>query len=146
VSSRSAKVSAYVFDRIGRTKKDFKLDTFRAGGKGGQHQNKTESGVRLTDLKTGLSAESREHREQLQNKNAAFNKLINLLIEHYTKAELADKVARIRAATEEIRVYKEAMHMVKDSATGHSADYRDTLNGKTLDGFIKARRLAEAQS
>lgn len=59
------------------TKKDFRVDTFKSGGKGGQHQNKTNSGVRITHLETGISSESRKHREQLQNKKAAFNKLCN---------------------------------------------------------------------
>lgn len=57
------------------TKKDFRVDTFRAGGKGGQHQNKTDSGVRITHIETGISSESRVHREQHRNKKEAFQKL-----------------------------------------------------------------------
>jgi protein subunit release factor B len=57
-----------------RTKKDFIEQTFRAGGKGGQNQNKRNTGVRLIDKETGLSAESREYRTYEQNKKAAFNK------------------------------------------------------------------------
>jgi len=53
------RVSSYVAERIGRTREDFRLDTFRSGGKGGQHQNKTESGVRITDRVTGLSRSTR---------------------------------------------------------------------------------------
>ena len=59
------------------TKKDFRVDTFRSGGKGGQHQNKTESGVRITHIESGAVGESREEREQLRNKEKAFQKLIN---------------------------------------------------------------------
>lgn len=146
MSSKRVKVSRYVHDRVLRTRKDFRIDTFRAGGKGGQNQNKVESGVRITDLKTGIACESREHRDQLQNKNAAFQRLIGKLIEHYTEEERQDKIARIKAATEEIRVYKEPMSMAKDSKTGHMADYQDTLDGKTLGGFIRARQMLEAQS
>lgn len=57
------------------TKKDFKIDTFRAGGKGGQHQNKTDSGVRITHIASGAVAEGRSERSQLANKKAAFKKL-----------------------------------------------------------------------
>jgi peptide chain release factor 2 len=46
---------------------DLKRDTFRSGGPGGQHQNKTESGVRYTHLPTGIAAESRNERSQHKN-------------------------------------------------------------------------------
>src|SRR5206468_3298123 len=46
---------------------DLKRDTFRSGGPGGQHQNKTESGVRYTHLPTGIAAESRTERSQHKN-------------------------------------------------------------------------------
>jgi protein subunit release factor A len=58
------------------TKKDFRVDTFRSGGKGGQKQNKTESGVRITHIDSGAVGESREERSQLQNKKNAFRRLI----------------------------------------------------------------------
>ena len=57
------------------TKKDFRVDKFRSGGKGGQHQNKVESGVRITHIKTGIASESRTARSQNQNKKLAFQKL-----------------------------------------------------------------------
>jgi len=59
------------------TRKDFRVDTFRSGGKGGQNQNKVESGVRITHLESGAVAESREERDQIRNKEKAFQKLIN---------------------------------------------------------------------
>src|SRR5437660_11422768 len=46
---------------------DLRRDTFRSGGPGGQHQNKTESGVRYTHLPTGVAAESRSERSQGKN-------------------------------------------------------------------------------
>lgn len=58
------------------TKKDFRVDTFRSGGPGGQKQNKTSSGVRITHIETGISAESREERSQLQNRKKAFLRLV----------------------------------------------------------------------
>jgi hypothetical protein len=58
------------------TKKDFRVDTFRSGGKGGQNQNKRDSGVRITHIDSGAVGESREEKSQLQNKKKALNKLI----------------------------------------------------------------------
>lgn len=54
---------------------DCVVQTFRAGGKGGQHQNKTDSGVRIIHEPSGARGESREERSQLQNKRIAFAKM-----------------------------------------------------------------------
>ena len=59
------------------TKKDFEIQVFRAGGKGGQKQNKTSSGVRIIHHESGARGESREERSQKQNKTNAFNRCIN---------------------------------------------------------------------
>lgn len=58
------------------TKKDFKVQSFRAGGKGGQHQNTTNSGVRIIHGTSGARGESRTERSQLTNKKLAFTRLI----------------------------------------------------------------------
>ena len=58
------------------TKKDFDVQTFRAGGKGGQNQNKRNTGVRIIHRDSGAVGESREHRTQGQNKKAAFERLV----------------------------------------------------------------------
>jgi protein subunit release factor B len=57
------------------TKKDLRIDTFRAGGKGGSNQNKRETGVRITHPASGAVAESRQYRTQEENKRSAFRKL-----------------------------------------------------------------------
>lgn len=54
---------------------DCRVDTFRAGGKGGQNQNKVESGVRVTHEPSGAVGEARDTRSQLQNKRAAFTRM-----------------------------------------------------------------------
>lgn len=58
------------------TRKDFRRDTFRAGGKGGQKQNKTDSGVRFTHIESGAVGESREERSQHQNEKIAFRRCV----------------------------------------------------------------------
>ena len=52
-----------------------RVETFTSGGKGGQHQNRTESGVRLTHLPSGITVSSREERSQHRNKSIALSRL-----------------------------------------------------------------------
>ena len=52
-----------------------RVDTFRSGGAGGQHQNKVESGVRLTHRPTGIVVTSRKHRSQHRNRQEALARL-----------------------------------------------------------------------
>lgn len=59
------------------SKKDFEVQTFKSGGKGGQHQNKTDSGVRIIHRESGAVGESRSEKSQRQNKKLAFQRLSN---------------------------------------------------------------------
>lgn len=51
---------------------DCEVQTFRAGGKGGQNQNKRDTGVRVIHPPSGARGEARDERSQLQNKRLAF--------------------------------------------------------------------------
>ena len=55
--------------------KECRVETFRAGGPGGQHQNTTESGVRLIHEPTGERVEARDERSQHRNKKLALSRL-----------------------------------------------------------------------
>ena len=59
------------------TKKDLEIKTFQAGGKGGQHQNKTDSAVRITHRASGAVGVSRDHRSQHRNKREAFRRMVD---------------------------------------------------------------------
>ena len=123
------KVSKYVLDNILRTKDDFGVDTFRAGGKGGQNQNKVESGVRITDKITGLSSECREERDQLQNKAKAFEKLVEKMIKYYQEQEVKVDYK----SDKEVRVYRATDGKVVDHRISTVFRYKDVMEGKIND-------------
>ena len=60
--------------------KECNVDTFRAGGKGGQHLNKTESAVRMTHLPTGTVVSCQDERSQYQNKRKCLRQLREKLV------------------------------------------------------------------
>jgi peptide chain release factor 2 len=123
---------------------DLKRDTFRSGGPGGQHQNKTESGVRYTHLPTGVAAESRSERSQHKNDANAMALLKAKLIrmeEEKREAEYAKKYDEKGDVSfgNQIRSYVlQPYQLVKDSRTGHEVgNPRAVLDGG-LDGFIES--------
>lgn len=56
---------------------DCEVQTFRSGGKGGQNQNKRDTGVRVIHHESGARGESRDERSQLQNKRTAFKRMVD---------------------------------------------------------------------
>jgi peptide chain release factor 2 len=123
---------------------DLKTDTFRASGAGGQHVNKTESGVRFTHIPTGIIAASTQDRSQHRNRAIAMEMLRARLYE----LELRKREA-ITAATEagktdigwghQIRSYVlQPYQMVKDLRTGvEKGNPAAVLDGE-LDEFMAA--------
>ena len=122
-------------------RKDFRIDTFRSGGKGGQHQNKTDSGVRITHFDTGLSAESRSSRSQPKNRKTAFRKLAKLLVKHVLKQEQREKVI----SNEVIRTYNAVDNRVKDHASGLQMSWKEVVEKPNLEPMIEARARARSE-
>lgn len=131
------------------TIKDCDVDTFRSGGKGGQNQNKVESGVRITHRASGAIGESRETRHQLINKRTAFFRMANTPeFRKWHKIEVArilgtKEFKPLQQSARYVRTVDYPDMFVKDSETGHiRSDINRVMNGD-IDSFIFARKLNE---
>ena len=80
-----------------------RVDTFRAGGPGGQHQNTTESGVRLVHLPTGIRVTAREERSQHRNRVKALERLREKLTE-LNKVQKPRRARKVTWAQKERRL------------------------------------------
>jgi len=120
--------------------KDLRIDTYRAGGAGGQHVNKTDSAVRITHLPTNFVVQCQNERSQHQNKEVAMKMLMAKLKEKQRIEEL-DKTKTDKQKNEwgsQIRSY--VLHpykMVKDHRTDCESPQPDlVLDGDLMD-FIE---------
>lgn len=78
------------------TRKDLEIDTFRSGGKGGQHQNKVETGVRIRHPDSGAVGEARDGKSQHLNKKAAFERLVaNKKFKIWVKRRAAEEMGNL---------------------------------------------------
>ncbi len=130
---------------------DLRVDTYRSGGAGGQHVNKTDSAVRLTHLPTGIVVACQNERSQLQNRERAMNMLKAKLLERKHLEEAAEKKRLKGSATtadfgSQIRSY--VLHpyqMVKDLRTNYeTSDTQGVLDGD-LDLLVEAELKREAK-
>lgn len=124
--------------------KDLRIDTFRAGGHGGQSVNTTDSAVRITHLPTGITVSIQNERSQLKNKQKALSILASRLSE-FARQQNLDDISQIRGQLKsadwgsQIRSYvMQPYTKVKDHRTGYeTSDVNAVLAGK-LEPFIEA--------
>ncbi len=123
---------------------DLERQTFRSGGPGGQHQNKTESGVRFIHLPSGIAAESRTERSQVKNSAMAMQMLRAKLY----RIEEQKRLAEVEKAYDEkgevawgyqIRNYVlQPYTMVKDQRTAVETPQVQAVLDGDIDEFLQA--------
>jgi peptide chain release factor 2 len=124
--------------------KDLKIETFRAGGAGGQNVQKNDTAVRITHIPSGLVASCQNERSQTQNKENALRVLKGRLLEIKLKEEEQER-AKLRGEYQkaewgsQIRSY--VLHpyqMVKDHRTNYEQGNAQGVLDGDIDGFIEA--------
>jgi peptide chain release factor 1 len=130
-------------------KDELKIDTFRSSGAGGQHVNKTESGVRFTHLPTGIVAESTDSRSQHKNREIALQRLYAKI--HEVRREKFESTAAAKRKSlvgsgdrsGKIRTYNFPQNRVTDHRINLTLYSLDKVMNGSLDDIIEALQLAE---
>jgi peptide chain release factor 2 len=123
---------------------DLKIDTYRAGGKGGQHVNTTDSAVRITHIPTGIVVQCQNERSQHKNKAAAM-KVLKARLYELEQRKQKEKIEKLEDAKtdiawgNQIRSYVlYPYRMIKDLRTRVETGDTDRVLDGDLDDFIRA--------
>lgn len=135
---------------------DLQIDTYRSGGAGGQHVNKTESAIRITHLPTGLVVECQDERSQHKNKEKAMkvlrSRLYDKMLEEQNQQIASDRKSQVGTGdrSERIRTYNYPQGRVTDHRIGLTLyKIEQILNGdldEVIDALITADRAAKLQN
>ncbi len=132
---------------------DVDVDTYRSGGAGGQHINKTESAIRLTHRPTGLVVTCQDQRSQLKNKEKAIKVLKSRLMDLYSSKQQNDIAEERRSQvgtgdrSERIRTYNYPQNRITDHrielTVYNLTDFLDGDIDGVVDGLVTADRAAK---
>lgn len=128
---------------------DLQIDTYRSGGAGGQHVNKTESAIRITHIPTGTVVECQDERSQYKNKDRAMKILRSRILEAEREKQNAEIAGarRLQVGTgdrsERIRTYNYPQGRVSDHRIGLTLYRLEAILNGDLDELIDALITAE---
>ena len=128
---------------------DLQIDTYRSGGAGGQHVNKTESAIRITHIPTGLVVQCQDERSQHKNRDKAMRVLKSRLMELYqskaAEAEADERKSQVGSGdrSERIRTYNFPQSRVTDHRIGLTLYKLEAFLDGDMDEVIDALILAE---
>ena len=128
---------------------DLRVDTYRAGGKGGQHVNKTDSAVRFTHIPTGIVVACQTERSQLMNRQICMNMLKARLYEYYREQKEKENSKFVAEKKDisfgsQIRSYVFCPYtMVKDHRTKYNVGNIQGVMDGDLDEFMNSYLVAK---
>lgn len=136
-------------EEVNINKADLKIDTFRSSGAGGQHVNKTESGVRFTHIPTGTVSESTDGRSQIQNREIAFQRLYQKIKDTLQSKQEKD-AAQLRRSlvgtgdrSDKIRTYNYPQNRITDHRINYTVYNLDQVMEGNIHDILEQLRVAE---
>lgn len=130
-------------------KDDLRVDTFRSSGAGGQHVNKTESGVRFTHIPTGIVSESTDSRSQHKNREIALTKLYQKIKESQKLKAYSEQKEKRKSLvgsgdrSDKIRTYNYPQNRVTDHRIGLTLYSLDKIMDGLIEEIIEKLQMAE---
>ena len=135
---------------------DLEIDTYRSGGAGGQHVNKTDSAIRITHKPTGIVVECQDERSQFKNRDKAMKmlktKLLDMEREKQQNAIASERRSQVGSGdrSERIRTYNYPQGRLTDHRIGLTLySLESILDGRldeVIDALITADRAEKLQN